>query len=284
MASLIRYSVKSLLSSRLASKKLINFPRCCASTHFGFETVDEKEKQAKADKYDLMNDAMSAGIHRIWKNLFVHSIMPTSNLNCLDVAGGTGDIAIRMARFSKNVTGQHQSLTEIGRKTLPKITVCDINDAMMEVGRAKANALGLTEIEWVQGNAENLPFDDNMFDLYTIAYGIRNCTHIDKVLEEACRVLKPGGRFCCLEFSRVQNPLLRKQVAFLFYDAYSMRLIPVMGQLIAGDWHSYQYLVESIRRFPDQEEFASMIEAAGFRSVNWTNYTFGVTAVHVGIK
>ncbi|KAL7061588.1 hypothetical protein AAHC03_01665 [Spirometra sp. Aus1] len=282
MASLIRCSVSSLLSTRLVSNKLVNIPPRFASTHFGYETVDEKEKQSKVDKvftgvaekYDLMNDAMSAGIHRIWKNLFVHSIMPTSNLNCLDVAGGTGDIAIRIARFSKNINEQHQ-----GGKTLPKITVCDINDSMMEVGKAKANALGLTEIEWVQGNAEHLPFGDNMFDLYTIAYGIRNCTHIDKVLEEACRVLKPGGRFCCLEFSRVRNPLLRK-----IYDVYSMQLIPVMGQLIAGDWHSYQYLVESIRRFPDQEEFASMIEDAGFRSVRWTNYTFGVSAVHIGVK
>ncbi|VDK40048.1 unnamed protein product [Dibothriocephalus latus] len=272
MASFIRYSVNSRLSSRLlASSKLLNLPL-------------DKVFTGVADKYDLMNDAMSVGIHRIWKNLFVQNIMPTSNLNCLDVAGGTGDIAIRMARFSKNVTEQHQSPTGQGGKTPPKITVCDINGAMMEVGRAKANALGLTEIEWVQGNAENLPFDDNMFDLYTIAYGIRNCTHIDKVLEEACRVLKPGGRFCCLEFSRVQNPLLRKQVSFPFYDVYSMQMIPVMGQLIAGDWHSYQYLVESIRRFPDQQEFANMIEDAGFRNVKWTNYTFGVTAVHVGIK
>ncbi|VDK20609.1 unnamed protein product [Taenia asiatica] len=254
--------------------------RFFASTHFGYQTVDETEKQARVDKvftgvarkYDLMNDAMSAGIHRIWKNFFVYRMMPTANLSFLDVCGGTGDIAMRIAKFSKNIENPSGS-------TMPKITVCDINRQMIEVGKEKANQAGITEINWVQGNAENLPFEDNQFDVYTVAFGIRNCTHVDKVLEEAYRVLKPGGRFFCLEFSRVNNVVLRT-----LYDAYSMQIIPMMGKVVANDWHSYRYLVESIRRFPNQYEYAGMIEDAGFRSVQFTNYTFGVAAVHMGVK
>ncbi|EUB64511.1 2-methoxy-6-polyprenyl-1,4-benzoquinol methylase, mitochondrial [Echinococcus granulosus] len=254
--------------------------RLFASTHFGYQTVDETEKQAKVDqvftgvaqKYDIMNDAMSAGIHRIWKNFFVYRMMPTANLSFLDVCGGTGDIAIRIAKFSKNVENP-------SGPTTPKITVCDINRQMMEVGKEKASQAGMTGINWIQGNAENLPFEDNRFDVYTIAFGIRNCTHVDRVLDEAYRVLKPGGRFFCLEFSRVNNFILRT-----IYDAYSMQLIPVIGKVVANDWHSYRYLVESIRRFPHQYEYAGMIEDAGFRSVQFTNYTFGVAAVHMGVK
>ncbi|VDD82916.1 unnamed protein product [Mesocestoides corti] len=258
----------------------LKLSRVFASTHFGFQTVDETEKQAKVDKvftgvatkYDLMNDAMSAGIHRIWKNFFVHRIMPTSNLSFLDVCGGTGDIALRIAKFSKNVV-------DASGNTMPKITVCDINEAMMTVGMEKASQAGIAGINWVQGNAESLPFEDNNFDVYTAAFGIRNCTHVDKVLEEAHRVLRPGGRFFCLEFSRVNNFALRK-----LYDLYSMEIIPVIGKVVANDWHSYRYLVESIRRFPCQEEFAAMIEDVGFRNVQFTNYTFGVAAVHMGVK
>ncbi|VDL11646.1 unnamed protein product [Hymenolepis diminuta] len=267
----------------------LSFPRLFASTHFGFQVVDDTEKQAKVDKvftgvarkYDIMNDAMSGGIHRIWKNFFVHRIMPTSNLSFIDVCGGTGDITLRIAKFSKNIENPNGP-------TMPKITVCDINRSMIEVGKEKAAQAGLTGINWVQGNAECLPFEDNQFDVYTAAFGIRNCTHVDKVLSEAYRVLKPGGRFFCLEFSRVNNFALRTRPnVFYFlrmYDAYSMQIIPIIGKVIANDWHSYRYLVESIRRFPNQVEYASMIEDAGFRNVQYTNYTFGVAAVHSGIK
>ncbi|KAM7540691.1 hypothetical protein Aperf_G00000041713 [Anoplocephala perfoliata] len=277
----MHYSMNSL--SRITLRKTLNPLRStylCASTNFGFQTVDETEKQAKVDKvftgvankYDIMNDAMSAGIHRIWKNIFIHRIMPTSNLSFIDVCGGTGDIAFRIAKFSKNIENPEGL-------TLPKITVVDINRSMIKVGKERAARLGLTGINWVQGNAECLPFTDNQFDVYTAAFGIRNCTHVNRALEEAYRVLKPGGRFFCLEFSRVNNPALR-----MLYDAYSMNLIPIIGKLIANDWHSYRYLVESIRRFPDQIEYAGMIEDAGFLNVHFKNYTFGVAAVHSGVK
>ncbi|VDM35362.1 unnamed protein product [Hydatigera taeniaeformis] len=255
--------------------------RLFASTHFGYQTVDEAEKQAKVDKvftgvagkYDIMNDAMSAGIHRIWKNFFVYRMFPTTNLSFLDVCGGTGDIALRIAKYSKNIENPSSP-------TMPKITVCDINRQMIEVGKMKANKSSYHPlVNWVQGNAENLPFKDNQFDVYTVAFGIRNCTHVDKVLEEAYRVLKPGGRFFCLEFSRVSNSMLR-----IIYDVYSMQIIPLIGKVVANDWHSYRYLVESIRRFPSQYEYAGMIEDAGFRNVQFTNYTFGVAAVHMGLK
>ncbi|OON22232.1 ubiquinone/menaquinone biosynthesis methyltransferase [Opisthorchis viverrini] len=242
--------------------------------------------QNVAEKYDLMNDVMSAGIHRLWKDNFVHQIMPTHNLKFLDVAGGTGDIAFRIHRFSKRLPSINSGITNgPSNNSEPQITLCDINPAMMEVGKSRANKLGISSICWVEGNAEQLPFEDNSFDVYTIAFGIRNCTHLDKtksliqVLFEAHRVLRPHGRFFCLEFSQVVNPVLGKM-----YDIYSMQLIPVFGQLIAGDWNSYQYLVESIRQFPPQEEFAELIRSAGFSSVNFTNYSFGICAVHSGFK
>ncbi|ESN92463.1 hypothetical protein HELRODRAFT_89456 [Helobdella robusta] len=245
-------------------------------THFGFETVSEKEKEERvyqvfhnvADKYDLMNDVMSAGIHRLWKDCFIKSVGPISDTNLLDVAGGTGDISFRYLQYLKNSS---KSAT---------VTVLDINQAMLNVGRDKAKSKGFqNEITWVQGNAENLPFSENQFDVYTVAYGIRNMTHIDKVLKEAYRVLKPGGRFACLEFSRVDNFFLRN-----LYDNYSFHIIPVMGKLIAGDYKSYKYLVESIRQFPDQETFSEMIEEAGFSNVNHENLMFGVSAIHSGFK
>ncbi|KAF5396760.1 Ubiquinone/menaquinone biosynthesis C-methyltransferase UbiE [Paragonimus heterotremus] len=260
-----------------------------STTHFGFQNVDEEEKQRKvfhvfenvAQKYDLMNDAMSVGIHRVWKDKFVRQIMPTHNLKCLDVAGGTGDIAFRIYKFSQALTPSQSTNSSYGPMgtAAPEITLCDINPSMMEVGKTRAQKLGISNINWVEGDAEKLPFPDNSYDVYTIAFGIRNCTHIDKVLQEAHRVLKPNGRFFCLEFSRVVNPLLRK-----LYDVYSMQLIPVMGQLIAGDWNSYQYLVESIRRFPTQTEFSHLIQEAGFMSVHVTNYSGGICAVHSGFK
>ncbi|CAL8101617.1 unnamed protein product [Calicophoron daubneyi] len=284
------FSIRSLrMLSPSVAPRFLNGHLRFGSTHFGFQEVDEEEKQNKvnhvfenvAEKYDLMNDAMSFGVHRLWKDCFVKQIMPTHNLKCLDVAGGTGDIAFRIHKFSRpstTVLGSSGESHSDGR-TGPDITLCDINEAMMEVGKARAQSLGLTNIKWVQGNAECLPFEDNVFDLYTIAFGIRNCTHIDKVLSEANRVLKPRGRFFCLEFSHVDNPIFSR-----LYDLYSMELIPVMGQLIAGDWNSYQYLVESIRQFPPQKEFAEMIREAGFFGVQVQNYLLGVAAVHSGFK
>ncbi|THD21703.1 2-methoxy-6-polyprenyl-1 4-benzoquinol methylase mitochondrial [Fasciola hepatica] len=205
-----------LISPLSTSSICANILRRPATTHFGFQNVDEEEKQKKvnhvfesvAEKYDLMNDAMSFGIHRLWKDCFVRQIMPTDNLRCLDVAGGTGDIAFRISKFSEPIRTQNNEASQPIRSG-PHITLCDINPSMMEVGKSRAEKLGLKNISWVEGNAEKLPFEDNTFDLYTIAFGIRNCTHIDKVLTEANRVLRPYGRFFCLEFSRVTNPVLR---------------------------------------------------------------------------
>ncbi|KAF7258978.1 hypothetical protein EG68_04414 [Paragonimus skrjabini miyazakii] len=248
-----------------------------STTHFGFQNVDEEEKQRKvfhvfenvAQKYDLMNDAMSVGIHRVWKDRFVRQIMPTHNLKCLDVAGGTGDIAFRIYKFSQALTpSQSTSSNHVPMDTAaPEITLCDINPSMME----------LTGLKAMRRNFLFLIIH-TMFILSRLASAIVH-TSIRQVLQEAHRVLKPNGRFFCLEFSRVVNPLLRK-----LYDVYSMQLIPVMGQLIAGDWNSYQYLVESIRRFPTQTEFSHLIQEAGFMSVHVTNYSGGICAVHSGLK
>ncbi|CAB0010297.1 unnamed protein product [Nesidiocoris tenuis] len=244
-------------------------------THFGFETVKESEKTRKvcevfhrvADTYDLMNDTMSAGIHRVWKDVFMERLSPPPGTKLLDVAGGTGDIAFRFVNYMKN--SGHPGT----------VTVCDINPDMLRVGQDRARKKNYTDIDWVEGNAETLPFPDNSFSAYTIAFGIRNVTRIDLALKEAWRVLKPGGRFMCLEFSHVENEALR-----WVYDKYSFQMIPAMGQVIAGDWKSYQYLVESIRKFPVQETFAGMIESAGFWSVQYENLTFGVVAIHSGFK
>ncbi|KAK6039865.1 ubiquinone/menaquinone biosynthesis methyltransferase [Cooperia oncophora] len=212
-----------------------------ASTHFGYEQVDEDEKEKRvhhvfanvAKKYDMMNDAMSFGIHRLWKDYYVYGLPLKPDSKVLDVAGGTGDIAFRLHRKMKS----------------GKITVVDINQNMLDVGKERANkdpSVDPKRFEWICANAEKLPFDDNSFDAYTISFGIRNCTHVDKVVEEAFRVLKPGGIFAVLEFSAV-NPLLRP-----IYDAYSFNVIPIMGEVLASDYNSYKYLVESIRKFPDQ--------------------------------
>eukprot|EP00116_Pleurobrachia_bachei_P007780 sb/3468042/ len=247
------------------------------TTHFGFQDVPEEEKEGKvrevfekvADTYDVMNDAMSLGMHRLWKDCFVSRADPQPGFQCLDVAGGTGDIAFRIARHMSNISKDHGP-----------VTICDINAEMLRVGRARAERNGTSDkFVWVEGNAETLNFPDSSFDLYTIAYGIRNCTHIDRVLTEAHRVLKPGGRFMCLEFSEVTQPVLAS-----VYEKYSFDVIPVMGHLVAGDMESYQYLVESIRKFPKQEEFAEMIVKAGFSVVEYENLTFGVTSIHSGYK
>ncbi|XP_007525336.1 2-methoxy-6-polyprenyl-1,4-benzoquinol methylase, mitochondrial isoform X1 [Erinaceus europaeus] len=276
-------------------------------THFGFETVSEEEKGGKvyqvfesvAKKYDVMNDMMSLGIHRIWKDLLLWKMHPFPGTQLLDVAGGTGDIAFRFLNHVQAQhrekqkrhlrTQQHLSWEEIAKKYQDeeadplggcRVVVCDINKEMLKMGKQKACAQGYkTGIAWVLGDAEELPFDDDKFDIYTIAFGIRNVTHIDQALQEAYRVLKPGGRFLCLEFSRVNNPLISR-----LYDLYSFQVIPVLGEVIAGDWKSYQYLVESIRQFPPQEEFKEIIEDAGFQKVTYESLTSGIVAIHSGFK
>uniref|UniRef100_A0A3Q1B0K1 2-methoxy-6-polyprenyl-1,4-benzoquinol methylase, mitochondrial n=1 Tax=Amphiprion ocellaris TaxID=80972 RepID=A0A3Q1B0K1_AMPOC len=250
-----------------------------------------------AQKYDIMNDAMSLGIHRVWKDALLHVMHPQPGAQLLDVAGGTGDIAFRFleyirlqeerqkrraARSSQTPSWQdisnNYSTEDESRES--RAVVCDINKEMLKVGKQKADSLGVSAgLSWVVGDAEELPFDDDQFDIYTIAFGIRNVTHIDQALQEALRVLKPGGRFMCLEFSKVNNPILSS-----IYDAYSFQMIPVIGEVIAGDWKSYQYLVESIRKFPNQEEFKGMIEDAGFYCVKYYNLTGGVVALHSGFK
>ncbi|XP_054628982.1 2-methoxy-6-polyprenyl-1,4-benzoquinol methylase, mitochondrial [Dunckerocampus dactyliophorus] len=285
------------------------------STHFGFETIPEAEKAKKvykvfenvAHKYDVMNDAMSLGIHRLWKDALLHAMHPQPGTRLLDVAGGTGDIAFRfldyvrsqkerqkrrMARSLqmpswRDISDDYSAIDDregeeaaAGGSWDSRAVVCDINKEMLKVGKEKADNLGVgTGLSWVVGDAEELPFDDNQFDVYTIAFGIRNVTHVEQALQEALRVLKPGGRFMCLEFSKVTNPVL----AWL-YDAYSFQVIPVLGEVIAGDWKSYQYLVESIRKFPGQDEFTQMMEEAGFYCVRYKNLTGGVVSLHSGFK
>ncbi|XP_076364389.1 ubiquinone biosynthesis protein COQ3, mitochondrial [Tachypleus tridentatus] len=274
-----------------------------AETHFGFERVKENEKANRvrsvfsnvATRYDLMNDVMSGGIHRLWKDYFIKVLSPTPGTKLLDVAGGTGDIAFRFLQavqylkpIDENIQLENpfDSSSELlynesrlqGPESL--VVVCDINPDMLEVGKKKAKEHGIGKgIFWKEGDAENLPFPNNSFDAYTIAFGIRNITHIDLALCEAFRVLKPGGRFLCLEFSQVDNGLLNWA-----YDLYSFQVIPVMGQLFAQDWRSYQYLVESIRNFPPQETFAEMIEEAGFKAVSYENLLGGIAAVHSAFK
>lgn len=254
-------------------------------THFGYQTISESEKTQKvyevfenvANKYDKMNDAMSFFVHRVWKDIFIQRLAPTQGTQLLDVAGGTGDIAFRYIKYLRNLPpNKVEPLSSVSTAT-----VCDINKAMLNVGKERAKKLDFadSEITWLEADAESLPIESNSFTAYTIAFGIRNCTHVDKVLDEAYRVLKPGGRFMCLEFSHVNNEMLR-----WIYDQYSLQMIPVMGQVIAGDWKSYQYLVESIRKFPNQENFKEMIQAAGFSCVSYENLTFGVVSIHSGFK
>jgi demethylmenaquinone methyltransferase/2-methoxy-6-polyprenyl-1,4-benzoquinol methylase len=237
------------------------------TTHFGFRTVREDEKEplvravfdSVAGRYDLMNDLMSAGVHRLWKDAFVAWLRPRPGMRLLDVGGGTGDIAFRFLAAGGG-----------------RVDVCDVNREMLKVGRDRAIDRGiLSNVAWVVGNAETLPVADSSVDAYTIAFCIRNVTRIDAALAEARRVLKPGGRFFCLEFSRVVVPALEK-----LYDAYSFTVLPWLGGLVADDRSAYQYLAESIRRFPPQEEFAAMIEAAGLERATWRNLSGGIAAIH----
>ncbi|THD85525.1 bifunctional demethylmenaquinone methyltransferase/2-methoxy-6-polyprenyl-1,4-benzoquinol methylase UbiE [Aliigemmobacter aestuarii] len=242
------------------------------TTHFGFQTVPEAEKAGMvhgvftrvASKYDIMNDVMSGGVHRLWKDAMMDWLAPRPGQRLLDVAGGTGDISFR---FLKRAAGAHA-------------TVLDMTESMLVEGRQRAEAGNMADrLDWVVGDAMALPFADRSFDVYTISFGIRNVTRVQDALNEAYRVLKPGGRLMVLEFSQLPNPLMQKA-----YDTYSFNLIPVMGQIIANDRDSYQYLVESIRKFPDQETFAAMIRKAGFGQVKYRNLTMGVAALHSGWK
>ncbi|KAI9283319.1 UbiE/COQ5 methyltransferase [Sporodiniella umbellata] len=253
------------------------------TTHFGFTDVAEEDKESLvhkvfanvAGKYDVMNDAMSLGIHRIWKDEFIRSMAPGPGTKLLDVAGGTGDIALRFLDYCKNVH----------RDNTATVKLVDINPHMLGEGekRFKTTAYAHTnQASFLVQNAENLTdIPDESVDVYTIAFGIRNCTHVDRVVKEAYRVLKKGGRFMCLEFSKVDNPLIGK-----VYDFYSFDVIPALGEVIAGDRASYQYLVESIRKFYTQEEFAQIIREAGFKTIGngYEDLTFGVAAIHSGFK
>jgi demethylmenaquinone methyltransferase/2-methoxy-6-polyprenyl-1,4-benzoquinol methylase len=236
---------------------------------FGYTDVSPDEKTAKvgevfrsvAQRYDLMNDAMSAGMHRLWKDRFVRRVKPRAGEAILDMAGGTGDIAFRLARSGAQVT------------------VSDINGAMLAVGQERAQKRGITGLAWSEQNAETLSFSNSSFDAYTIAFGIRNVTHRVQALTEAHRVLKRGGRFFCLEFSTTLWPGFKEA-----YDAYSHRLVPKLGKLLAGDEESYRYLVESIRRFPTMDAFRAEIEAAGFVQTRVEPMLGGLVAIHSGWK
>ncbi|MDZ4137150.1 MAG: bifunctional demethylmenaquinone methyltransferase/2-methoxy-6-polyprenyl-1,4-benzoquinol methylase UbiE [Paracoccaceae bacterium] len=242
------------------------------TTHFGFQTVDEGAKAGMvhgvftrvASKYDIMNDVMSGGVHRLWKDAMMDWLAPRPGQNLLDVAGGTGDVAFRFLKRAAGATA----------------TVLDMTESMLVSGRQRAEADSMAErLDWVVGDAMALPFANNTFDVYTISFGIRNVTRIQDALSEAYRVLRPGGRLMVLEFSQLPNPAMQWA-----YDRYSFNVIPLMGQIIAGDRDSYQYLVESIRKFPDQDSFAEMIRAAGFGQVKYRNLTMGVAALHSGWK
>jgi len=242
------------------------------TTHFGFQTVPESEKAGRvqgifgsvASKYDVMNDAMSLGIHRVWKDAMMDWLAPRPRQRLLDVAGGTGDVSFRF----------------LARAGDAEAVVCDLTEPMLFEGRKRAEAEQMAnQLSWVVGDAMALLFPDNSFDVYTISFGIRNVTRPQDALAEAFRVLRPGGRLMVLEFSQIPNDLMQKA-----YDLYSFNIIPRLGEAIAGDRDSYQYLVESIRRFPDQGTFLQMIKDAGFENASYRNLSLGIAALHSGWK
>ncbi|PSJ22963.1 bifunctional demethylmenaquinone methyltransferase/2-methoxy-6-polyprenyl-1,4-benzoquinol methylase UbiE [Halomonas sp. ND22Bw] len=243
------------------------------TTHFGYQEVPVDEKASRvadvfhsvAARYDVMNDLMSFGIHRVWKRLTIERAGVRPGHSVLDIAGGTGDLTLKFSRL-------------VGPRG--RVVLADINESMLRVGRDKLLDRGVGgNVEYVQANAETLPFPDNTFDCITIAFGLRNVTDKDAALRSMARVLKPGGRLLVLEFSKPDNPLLSQA-----YDQYSFRLLPRMGELVAGDAESYRYLAESIRMHPDQETLKGMMEDAGLERVEYTNLTGGIVALHRGIK
>ena len=243
------------------------------TTHFGYRDVPESEKEglvagvfhSVASRYDVMNDLMSLGIHRLWKRFTIELSAARPGHVVLDIAGGTGDLARQFSRI----------VGETGR-----VVLADINESMLRVGRDRLTDQGIVgNMEFVQANAECLPFPDNTFDCITISFGLRNVTDKDAALRSMCRVLKPGGRLLVLEFSKPGNPLLTKA-----YDIYSFSLLPIMGKLVAGDSESYRYLAESIRMHPDQETLEGMMKEAGFVNTAYHNMTGGIVALHKGVK
>jgi demethylmenaquinone methyltransferase/2-methoxy-6-polyprenyl-1,4-benzoquinol methylase len=242
------------------------------TTHFGFTDIPESEKAGRvqgvfgsvASKYDIMNDVMSVGIHRVWKDAMMDWLAPRPGTKLLDVAGGTGDVSFRY----------------LARAGHAHATVLDLTEPMLVEGRKRAEASALSDsLDWVVGDAMALPFAANTFDVYTISFGIRNVTRPQEALNEAYRVLKPGGRLMVLEFSQIPNAMMQKA-----YDLYSFNIIPRMGQLIANDRDSYQYLVESIRKFPDQDTFLGMVRKAGFEQASYRNLSMGIACLHSGWK
>jgi len=293
------------LLEQISFRKIPKLSRSCSNsnadssstTHFGFKTVPKEQKQTLvgsvfsnvASKYDLMNDLMSGGLHRLWKDEFVFNILnPSPGTTLLDVAGGTGDIAFRFIEAVKS-SPRYQVPSKPSQSS--KVIVCDINPQMIEIGQQRAKERNFSEtgdpsISWMVGNAEKLSnIATNSIDAYTISFGIRNCTDIPAVLTEAFRVLKKGGRFLCLEFSPeletfgYQNPILQS-----VYEAYSFYVVPKIGEVVANDRASYEYLVESIRKFPTPKDFSEMIATSGFKLVTFKTFTFGVVAIHSGFK
>lgn len=251
------------------ASKNVKIDKETGKVSFGYSEVDVQEKaglvqgvfESVASSYDLMNDLMSVGVHRLWKDTLMDMIHPRTDQHLLDVAGGTGDIAFRFL----NAGGA-------------KVTVCDLTEGMVRVGRDRAlDQAILSGIDWTVGNAECLPLPDHSVDVYTIAFGLRNVTKPELALSEAMRVLKPGGRFFCLEFSKVVLPVLDK-----IYDTYSFSILPKIGEIVAKDRDSYVYLAESIRRFPDQKTLIKMMGDAGFEQTSYHNLSGGIAAIHSG--